>query len=837
MKRYKHIWKTVLAGLTVVLATACTDELADSATGQLPLKPGDVALQLLPANMAIHNVSTRGTDPKTAAEQQINNIHVFIFDETGQYLQASGSDAFQGYRYQEGNTTMVLNRTLFENIKQDPRHATVVVLANMPKETFADEDKDAFPDGIDNLGALESYIFNLPTFSATLPESGLPMMVRKDDVNLAPDDGTTTGSVRVETLQMESLMARIDLNFSLEPAQASGSKDYPSLRFDAVRVGNFPKGGRVATQFNDATTETSGVGLQEATAVEQLADFTGRYIREGQPQTLTLYMFEHGRAAKALNEVVVEGEKPFPDGNYPQNITEAEKQRYKNWLADDEAAYIELEGIYTNHNDYKYKVTYRLYPGKDATADFTIKRNCQYKNNITVSGITVNGQGTEALLDTRVNIDTQANPYFIQMLREREHDAHFNVTPMDVYIYNGGSVKVEIVEPEQHKWIRMEPMKESPTAEGKIAAVNAGDGKRDYFTTDLVTNTLKNNTSYTVTYPTDGTGTHEERIYFYIDENVPDEKTNGKDIPDREAEIKITYTRPEGEEGIQTHTRVIPIRQAGMKLVNYSGNNISYKFYIEAYEEYLNHYDGKDTYNETYAGLEWGFEGILTGLYENTGWAYFPYGWRNTMTIMKQFRNTSSEKDDITLNDKPRGATEYCYNKNKRNNNGKVETCHWYHPSIREIEQAMDQHYALYKEFQNNWYWGSNPGSYGAYKDENNMNTGLSDKDYITWTGEHPEYARATRSVYGWIADENKYGFTHATSEANKPYAKDDEGNWDTPYNPDDWGPGYPQIGDPKIIDPWQEGYGGYARRTQVFRIRAAYILERPNDNAPTLDN
>ena len=810
MKRYKYIWKTVLAGLTVVLATACTDELADSATGQFPLKPGDVALQLLPANMAIHNVSTRGTDPKTAAEQQINNIHVFIFDNAGKYLQASGNDAFQGYRYQEGNTTMVLNRKLF-NENQNADNATVVVLANMPKETFEDKNQDAIPDEIDNLAALESYVFNLPTFSATLPEGGLPMMVRKDGVNLAPDDETTTGSVRVETLQMESLMARIDLNFSLEPAQASGSKDYPSLRFDAVRVGNFPKGGRVAAQLNDATTETSGVGLQEATAVEQLADFTGRYIREGQPQTLTLYMFEHGRAAKALDEVVVEDEKPFPDGNYPQNITEDEKQRYKNWLADDEAAYIELEGIYTNHNDYKYKVTYRLYPGKDATADFTIKRNCQYKNNITVSGITVNGQGKEALLDTRVNIDTQANPYFIEMLREREHDAHFNVTPMDVYIYDGGSVTVKILNPTEDTWIRMEPMKISPTAEGKIAAVNAGDGKRQYFTTDLVTQTLKNNTEYTVTYPTGSTGTHEERIYFYIDENVPQTGVtkDGDPVPAREATIEITYTRPEGEEGKPTHTREIPIRQAGMQAVYFNkfetGQWIhtckSYYIYIEDNEEYLAHYDGKNKYTDTYEGFKWGLNGVTSGLGVPSGSHYNLYmrwGWRNTMQIMDAYRQSDQwPGHEMTLNDTPSGAAEYCYNKNKRDAYGNVVEARWFLPTISELEYALEKFYVDYEVFQDKWYWSSNPGATGTFGNN----------------GEDPAYARATRIYYNPSDKEaNDAGYVHYQSSPD----------WFIDYpNPD---------------KNWAQGLGGHSPREKELRIRAAYIYQVPTD-APKVTN
>ena len=108
------------------------------------------------------------------------------------------------------------------------------------------------------------------------------------------------------------------------------------------------------------------------------------------------------------------------------------------------------------------------------------------------------------------------------------------------------------------------------------------------------------------------------------------------------------------------------------------------------------------------------------------------------------------------------------------------------------------------------------------------MNGGSTSTDKITWTGEHPEYARATKSMY-----QGDGTFNHATSEANKPYAKKSDGSWDTPYDPDDWSSRwnkYPEIGVTK------EHEGGYARRTQVFRIRAAYIYQQPSDG-PSLNN
>lgn len=712
-----------------------------------------------------------------------------MFDKDGNYLTAQGNDAFQGYRYQEGNSTMVFNRDMFNQSTQDPSQAKVFVLANMPKTTFTDGNNDGRPDEIDNMSALQSFVFNLPVFSATLPEDGLPMAAW-NDVDLSPNPEGST-SVRVHTMQLKSLMARIDLNFTLEPAQTSGSKLYPSLRFDRIGVGNFPSGGTVAPQLEDENvkeTDDKKQGMELKSAdIEGVSDFTGHYIREGEPQMLTLYMFEHARLAKELSEA-------FPEtGNYPANISEADKQRYKNWLAKEDAAYIELEGIYTNHNNYMYKVTYRLYPGADAIDDFTIKNNCQYKNNITVSGITVNNQGSEALLDTRVNIDTQANPYFIEMLREREHDAHFCVTPMDIYIFEGGSVTVEIEDPDNNKWIRMEPINR--------AAQFAGDGKRDYFTVDLLDDLDKKSNSKfcTVTYPQEHSDTYEERIYFYIDENVPQEgiTEDGDDVPAREAKLRITYTRPEGEEGTQEYSREIPIQQAGMKAVyftkfsegQYNRDRQKYYFYIENYEEYLEHYDGKDQYDDVQEGLSWGLRGVQTGLgaqYEFCD--YMSWGWKNTMQIMQKYRETGSYEGELTLNDTPSGAAEYCYNKNKRNTNGKVVEARWYLPTTSELEYALEKYYGVYDVFQDKWYWSSNPGATGTEGDR----------------GENPNYARATRIKYDPSDKEAIDGYVHYPSDPDKPYS---------------------------------DGLGGFADRNEAFRIRAAYIYKVPSDGESVVES
>lgn len=792
----RNIWKGALGVLLALWATSCTNEWEEQQSGLL-LKEGEVALQWLPANMGVHKVKTRGTDSKTADEKKMANIHVFVFGANGNYLLPEGADAFQGYRFVSTGENTVFNTDLFGN-QSEAGNATVVVLANMPKDIFKDENNDGRPDDIDSYGDFNNFVYNLPAFTTALPDEGLPMYGVKAGVNLSSN---APASEKVVLVQLKSLMSRIDLDFTMDPypTPETGSP-YPTLRFDEVYVNHFPNGGTLFPQLNDETvTETEDKNgaielLSEETQVtEGLENFTGRVMNANGSLTLSLYMFEHVRLAK--------------DFDYPDGIESEEYgyQRYKNQRAKDDAAYIKLTGVYTNHNGYKYKIVYTIYPGGNATDDFTIKANRQYKHNISVRGITANNHGEEAMLDTRVDIDTEDNPYFIEMLREREHDAHFNVTPMDVYIYAGGTVTVEILAGEDGRipdWIRMEPIHK--------AATKAGDGKREYFTENLVSETLADNTSYVVdSKQSEGADytPYEERIYFYIDENVPTEQqaNRDEDVPGRDATIKITWKRGDLE-----YSREAPIHQAGMRAVpvdakedNWGNVIVHYTIYMEEYEEYLEHYDGKDRFTHTYDGLEWGFMGIMTGLGSTNGLEFMPYGWRNTMTIMQKFRGQNpGDKWEMTLNEKPRGATEYCYNKNKRNpRTNRVDKCNWFHPTIRELEHMLDRYYGNYEVFQNRWYWSSNPGSWGA-------NNGLSDSGNITWTGEHQNYARATKANYQGPGKDPE--FEHARSEADRPYAKLDNGQWDTPYT--------------GMMAVSKEGEGGYAKRDKVFRIRAAYI-------------
>lgn len=178
-----------------------------------------------------------------------------------------------------------------------------------------------------------------------------------------------------------------------------------------------------------------------------------------------------------------------------------------------------------------------------------------------------------------------------------------------------------------------------------------------------------------------------------------------------------------------------------------------------------------------YDGLEWGLNGEYLGWNlviqgEDETWCNIYYnGAEATQHIISK-----AGQSTMNLNEKPRSAAEYCYNKNKRNDNGVVQgmtnSSGWFLPGIRQLEAILTSYYNTYPEFQNNFYWSSAAGK---------RRVGIWPYDYY----EDNSYARATKAL------------------PDGGYAESD---WDDTYTS-------------------ENGTTGKAPRTGTYlRIRAAYV-------------
>lgn len=494
----------------------------------------------------------------------------------------------------------------------------------------------------------------------------MPMAGYKE-VDFNADGGTDNDNSGERTILLKALMARVDVSIDLRSETSEGR--LPAFQLMDWTVHNMPMGSTIgergANEYTgDFGTDANGIELTEETVSFQ------RVIYNNNEQSIdfSFYVFENIQEAEWIKD---EGEQwansdlaPGSEGTendlYPKNegeeggFEEHHKQRYKPYIADRaNATSLELHGFYTTYNDYTYEIRYTLYLGANHTDDFTLRRNHQYINNITIKGIdTRDDNSGEYTLDARVNVDTEANNFYISILRERNHDAHFCVTPMDVYLFadenRNPRMTVSIDDPEDQKWIKMELIKAADMEKGTVSESGftaytgagngdhlatgtpwtAGNGKRAFFTTSLFKDgtPLKDEVEVTTT---------RDRVYFYIDENLSDSE-------DRTATVTLTYY--EGDSDIPVETRELDITQVHLlKVQVYKIHKTMYRdengtlhdeqgqnrvpvpvredpydeyeehgalggvIYMEQFEEYLDHYDPLDNYNteQIYPGLKW----------------------------------------------------------------------------------------------------------------------------------------------------------------------------------------------------------------------------------------
>lgn len=436
--------------------------------------------------------------------------------------------------------------------------------------------------------------------------------------------------------------------------------------------------------------------------------------------TLSFYMYENRRKP---------GYAGYPDPfHYPAEIGPDQYQRYKPQLAIDAnndtipATYVVFKGLFTDVDDIDYQATCTIFLGGDPEDDFDVKRNHQYRNNVTISGITATtSTPTEVVsFDARIDVE-HTSPYYISILRHKDLDAHFNIVPMDCYLFNdktSSEINVRIDDPQTNNWFRIERVSADVMRSGQAAdyqlshpgeAFAAGTGKRKFFTQNLITDAaqLANNTTATLG--------DRDRIYIYVDENIR--------LATRQAGLIVEYK----ENGVVKDTRTITLVQHGLLPVRvFNGSSYQYTIYVEAYEEYRDYYDPLSQWDsqQIYEGLPWGpanMGEINTGF----SWGYLPRqdaienyykGKEGTIAILmnrgifkKNWTYPEGPARAMILDEIPETAAEYCYRKNKTDANGMISednTC-WYLPAIRELEYTLTTYYPVYKEFQENFYWSA----------------------------------------------------------------------------------------------------------------------------------
>lgn len=330
-------------------------------------------------------------------------------------------------------------------------------------------------------------------------------------------------------------------------------------------------------------------------------------------------------------------------------------------------------------------------------------------------------------------------------------------------------------------------------------------GKRKYFTTDLTITTLAGANGQTVIVPVTETG---ECVWIYVDECDEEAEASTDLQAIRSAKITVTYGTLDDSNNFTADNSVQPVEYVINQHLLYKiqsdndldGNaNTTDYYYIEHEEEYLYNFDAEDNYekNQTqFEGMPWGLNGVQLSFDKKAfvlygGWikeitesvnksitSIAPYydfylatddveidedgrklafgGYTFCEEIIADLNNSNkatnvTQKDKIgvlALNEQPSSAIEYCYNRNKRDENGNVVTMNWYMPAIDEIQEIVTKAYIQFDDFQNKFYWSCQPAyiqNFAHYKFWVVITTIQRRATYMI---DNVNYARATRFNY-----------------------------------------------------------------------------------------
>lgn len=673
-------------------------------------------------------------------------------------------------------------------------------------------------DCISEFGDNNTFVFH-PDKVADVNENGLPT------VNDTPTDNLE--------IPMRSLYAKFTFTISVDSEQEVVGNAAPRFNLNSYRVVNAAKTVFLSRSLNEDNDET-GYADVASSEIHNVAT-EGLYAQGATKATFSLYVPERtfDPAVIPLDSYVYDfGENGGECVGYDAIPPEMKKyaQRFKPELAEGlNATHVEINGTFTDHQKHIYNVTYKIYLGADNYGNFDIIRNTHYNNFITIKGIDNSDDESanydpddpefdpeDAIapisIDHRVSVE-RTTPLVVGLRRETLLDAHIEVRPLRLHLSGGDQMtnpdratvtlmKARDTDPDLSTWIGMEM---SGNSDKHITETDTpSDGKRKYFTTDLISS-LSGNTSLEVN---DLGYNANQTVWLYVDENTT--------TTSRSAILRIQYDYKDPVTGETAAPMDYVITQHGLYEVSYGGRT----FNIERFEEYLYNYDVEDVYGQIKEeGMPWGLEGVqLSNEYrsftideENTEWkdylskGDFPKydfyiekhdgfakdngalkvrsyaGQEFTSEIYTKSQGKSSSVDKLTMAQQADGAVEYCYNRNKRNADGSIAKVEWYLPSADELEDIMIAGYSSFKEFQDNYYWTSQPAYirnvfYYEFTHEFKL-FGNPKMTIYTFTvyDDNPEYARATKVVSLGNDD-----FDYAKSGLNEtpdPYVDHSNGN------------------------------------------------------------
>ena len=813
---------------TMLVSVACFQDDLDFGGERIDTESDIITIYGNVARFADCEVSTRAN--KTPEESYVSKMALAVFTEDGNecihYELRDGSNLL--YTLDRAKIRETCEEKYGNEEKYDDVPCVMYIFANMPR-------LESSWNG--TLPELLNLAYTAP--GLTRPDTGFPMIGSLGDVDrdgksfvlipmsgnrmeLPTVDGTPTDYLNIP---MSAIFAKMSFEITVSPDQDVDVHAPARFEMTGYEVHNLP----LTVSFNSDNNKEGNQEVSELVEVAISGIAQGGDEGSGSKIEFDFYLPERLLTPNTLAEAYTYplGENGAPVTGY-SNIPAKNKkyaQRYKPKLLgkdqngeDQTPTYITIKGKYRDHHEQYYGVEYDIYLGADNYGDFNIVRNNQYHNKLNIKGIASSNDQTQnensISIDHRVNVE-RSSPLIVSIRRETQLDAHFEVRPMRLRISGdvpeGAKAVVEVLNEDgttnnRPAWVRLE--KSGNSSDYITSGVSAG--KRKYFTTDLVTKTLENSTRVEVT---DLKKDANSTVWIYVDEANPAEATTTRTT--RSATIRVTYTDDEGNNDVKDYH----ISQYNLHEIEGTSGQ---KYYIEQYEEYLYNYDSEDSYGQTKEeGIPWGLNGEqLSHIHDSFKCGETNSDWTNYITnnpikydfyigkhdddnesgdektsdggtlhnfAGQEFTKEIAEYENSsvtypTLDKQASGAVEYCYSRNKRNADGTVDV-KWYLPSADELEDFIVPAYSTFKEFQDNYYWTSQPAYirnafYYEYYNGSQSNSNRVDTYVFVTYEDNKTHARATKVAY----TDGKYDYVpsglnrtseNATIDCNSPICKD----------------------------------------------------------------
>lgn len=790
-KRLLHIYFVVIATILMLQLTSCSqDEICIQSSS-----PNIQVIGRIP-NYNPYYVNTKADDNgKTVEESAIKYMALLTFDTSGKLIdtqQLKGSAAI-----------FVIDRDILieKATNRDLTKSSMYLIANIDQSQAADWN-------IEDIDDLKNLVYKTSLTSVGIPSTGIPMIGKIENFNLSPDATIAGDKIQIE---LELLYAKIEFNLTLNATQIEPQT--PSFYVRSCVAYNLPKGVHLVDNVNETTNQTKyfddviaeGInipitGNRELTNMNSLA-FTF-YMPEHQvnPSNTVTYPDDISESEKQrYKPLFVENSegnysngKPayvLINGTYTDHQNQEHLVTYKVYLGSNaiDNFYVERNGRYVND------VTIKGITNSIDAAEGSV--SLDHRVNVTRNDFIVFME-REAMLDShfevrpirvKINPDENGQPkgkVTISIPDDcnwiRLEKSNSNNGDASKYCDNG-----------KRKYFTTTLFDNSDLGESTSCDIESNVDNCVWLYIDEYIEIL------------DVSDKSDEEIAAMVAEQQRKK---------RSTTITITYTPANGGPTEVTEYQFIqrciyPV----MTTVNnplYNRRNDDgkpYIYYIEFFEEYLHNFDSNDGFGLTdYDGISWGLDALpisseyQAAFIDESSQSFLlrvlKFLGIDTETILNQSIGTletapqydfylsrdKAEKelpDGIKIRDysgkdftheiltvaknngkisagtldvEPESAVEYCYNKNKRDDNNLLskEDMHWYMPSIDEIEDIVTSAHFDFPVFQDNFYWSSQP-AYIANDFKINVDLIFSGSATGKYYNDHPNRARATKVEWG----------------------------------------------------------------------------------------